>query len=48
MKILSYNVRGLGSKAKWRCLKDVVIKEQVEVLLLQETKLQEINYKILV
>ena len=38
MKILSWNVRGLGRAEKRRMVKKVVSEIGVEILLLQETK----------
>jgi len=39
MRILSLNVRGLGSPVKWRYIKDVIRKEGVKMVCLQEVKL---------
>lgn len=47
MKILSLNIRGLASRAKWRSLREIVIREDVDLLLLQETKLGQIEKKTL-
>ncbi|XP_057418965.1 uncharacterized protein LOC130713191 [Lotus japonicus] len=46
MIVLSYNVRGLGSSVKLRALRELVLKEKVDMLLLQETKLEEVNQRI--
>lgn len=46
MKILSYNVRGLGSTAKRKTIRDLVSKEQVDMLCIQETKLQLVDQRI--
>lgn len=46
MKILSLNVRGVANRVKWRCIQEIVVQEQVEMLLLQETKLQEVNSRL--
>lgn len=43
MKMLSYNVRGLGEGAKRRVIREVVCKHHVEFLCIQETKLQTVN-----
>ena len=40
MKILSWNVRGLGSKAKRKRVKETISKATPDVVLLQETKLE--------
>ena len=40
MKILSWNVRGLGSRAKRKRVKDTISKATPDVVLLQETKLE--------
>ncbi|XP_057426056.1 uncharacterized protein LOC130719419 [Lotus japonicus] len=40
MKLLTYNVRGLGSMAKRRVIRELVTKEQVELVCIQETKLE--------
>lgn len=37
MKILSYNVRGLGNRAKWRIIRELISKEKV-VLLVSRNK----------
>jgi len=36
MKILSFNVRGLGDKAKWRVISSLVINKEVDFLAIQE------------
>ena len=41
MKYISWNCRGLGSNLKEEALKDIVILYKPEVLLTQETKLEE-------
>ncbi|KAL8557651.1 hypothetical protein ACS0TY_004930 [Phlomoides rotata] len=43
MKILSYNVRGLGKKAKRREVRDIIKKQKIELCCIQETKLEEIT-----
>ncbi|XP_057425670.1 uncharacterized protein LOC130719036 [Lotus japonicus] len=43
MKILSFNVRGLGGRGKMRVIREVVCHHHVEVLFVQETKLQRIS-----
>lgn len=46
MKILSFNVRGLTSRVKWRAVREIAGEEQVDMILLQETKLQSIDTRI--
>lgn len=46
MKIMSFNVRGLGEGAKRRVIKERVIQNQVEVLFIQESKLQHVDKRI--
>ncbi|GMI93806.1 hypothetical protein HRI_003050000 [Hibiscus trionum] len=43
MRILTWNVRGLGSEAKSLAVRRLVLSQKVEVLFLQETKKQEIT-----
>lgn len=43
MRILSYNVRGLGGKANLRVIRQSVIKEEIQFLCIQETKKEDIN-----
>ncbi|KAL8485188.1 hypothetical protein ACS0TY_027479 [Phlomoides rotata] len=43
MKILCYNVRGLGKKAKRRGVKDIIKKQEIELCCIQETKIQEVS-----
>lgn len=40
MKILSWNVRGLGNRVKRATIKEIVRKNKIDVLLIQETKLR--------
>ncbi|XP_057436703.1 uncharacterized protein LOC130729089 [Lotus japonicus] len=46
MKIISYNVRGLGGTAKRRLLRGLISKEQVDMICIQETKLEAVNVSI--
>src|ERR1044072_5792714 len=46
MKIISFNIRGLANRVKWRALRSLVAKEQIDMLLLQETKLQNIDNRL--
>ena len=43
MKIVTYNVRGLGRGLKWASIRNLVKKEQVDLLCLQETKKEVID-----
>ena len=38
MKIISYNVRGLGRGVKWGAIRRMIKKETVDFICLQETK----------
>ena len=42
MKYVSWNCRGLGSKLKEEALKDIVRMYSPEILLIQETKLEDL------
>lgn len=46
MILLTYNIRGLGSREKRWALREMVLRERVEVLLLQETKLDSVDQRI--
>ena len=41
MKVLSWNGRGLGSKGKEEAMKDLITLAQPNILLIQETKMEE-------
>lgn len=43
MKILSWNVRGLGRKSKRRMIKNMLISCGADIVILQETKKVEIE-----
>ena len=43
MKIFSWNVRGLGSRAKRKRVKETISKATPDVVLLQETKLEMLD-----
>lgn len=45
MKLLSYNVRGVGG-VKWKFLKKLIMKEEVQFMCVQETKKEVINEEI--
>jgi len=40
MKLLTYNVRGLGSIVKWREFKKLVLKDELDFICVQETKME--------
>jgi exonuclease III len=41
MKLTSWNCRGFGRKIKEEALKDIIMTSKTEILLLQETKMEE-------
>ena len=41
MKVLSWNCRGLGSKSKEAAMTDLISIHQPDILLIQETKMEE-------
>ena len=41
MKVLSWNCRGLGSKSKEEAMTDLIYIHQPDILLIQETKMEE-------
>lgn len=46
MRILSYNVKGLGNIIKWRIIRDLIIKEELIFACFQEIKLETINVRL--
>lgn len=46
MKILSWNVRGLGGPNKRHLVKDIILNANVDIICLQESKIQEIHSSI--
>ena len=40
MKIISINIRGLGGGHKWKYLKEIIAREGVDMICIQETKLR--------
>lgn len=46
MRIISYNVRGLGGRRKKWAVKEMVAKEKAEFVCLQETKLESVDMRI--
>jgi len=43
MKVVSINIRGLGGVVKWKYLRDRISKENLGLLLVQETKLSNLG-----
>lgn len=43
MRMMSFNLRGMGGRVKWKFVKNMVIKEEIQLLCLQETKRETIN-----
>jgi len=43
MKIVSLNIRGLGGSIKRKYIRDLISKEHVEMICLQETKCSDIS-----
>ncbi|KAL8484127.1 hypothetical protein ACS0TY_026721 [Phlomoides rotata] len=46
MKLLSYNMRGLGRKEKIREVRELINKLRIEICCLQETKMEVMNTKV--
>uniref|UniRef100_K7KVD7 Endonuclease/exonuclease/phosphatase domain-containing protein n=1 Tax=Glycine max TaxID=3847 RepID=K7KVD7_SOYBN len=46
MKIITYNIRGLGRGLKWALIRKLVKKERADMLCLQETKREVIDKKV--
>ncbi|GLT48263.1 hypothetical protein SLA2020_218980 [Shorea laevis] len=46
MKVLSYNVRGLGGGGKKRDLREMITKENFDVVLVQETKMNVLDVRM--
>ncbi|XP_057415016.1 uncharacterized protein LOC130709903 [Lotus japonicus] len=46
MRILTYNIRGLGNSVKWRIIRELIIKEEVNFACFQETKLETIDVRL--
>ncbi|XP_057775476.1 uncharacterized protein LOC130994451 [Salvia miltiorrhiza] len=47
MKVLSYNIRGLGSKVKKREIRELIQKQGIDFCLIQESKLESIDEIVL-
>lgn len=43
MKIITYNIKGLGRGLKWASIRKMVKKEQVDMLCIQKTKKEVID-----
>lgn len=46
IKILSYNVRGLGGRVKREVIRQIIQKEEVDVVCIQESKLTKFDSKV--
>lgn len=46
MKILSYNIRGLGDTAKRRVIREVLCRNQVDMVCIQETKSSSVDRRL--
>lgn len=46
MKIMSYNVRGLGGGVKRRVIRQLMLKEEVDILYIQESKITKMDLKV--
>jgi exonuclease III len=44
MKLSSWNCRGFNNKIKEEALKDIIRTSKIEILILQETKMEEKNF----
>lgn len=47
MKLLSWNVRGLGSAAKKRAMKEVILNIKPDIVVLQEVKQIEVDKRFI-
>lgn len=45
MIVMTYSVRGMGGKVKWRVIKASIASEEVDFVCIQETKLSKIEKK---
>ena len=43
MKIMSWNVRGLGDVSRRRAVREMLRREKVQIALIQESKLKEVK-----
>ncbi|KAL8513844.1 hypothetical protein ACS0TY_013094 [Phlomoides rotata] len=46
MKVISYNIRGLGCRTKRKEIRDLVKKLRVDVCCIQESKKEEVNERL--
>lgn len=46
MKLIAWNVRGLGSRPKRAIVKDLISRENPDLVILQESKLHQIDRKV--
>lgn len=44
MKLTSWNCRGFDSRIKEEALKDIIILSKTEILLIQEKKMEELDF----
>lgn len=47
MKIISWNVKGLDSRDKHRVMKEMLKRENLDIIILQETKKQLVDRRIM-
>lgn len=45
MKVISWNVRGFGGRDKWRLVKKVISQENLDIVVLLETKHQKYSHE---
>ncbi|KAL8531891.1 hypothetical protein ACS0TY_008480 [Phlomoides rotata] len=46
MKVMSFNVRGLGKRIKRKDIKQMIIQNGIDMCCIQESKMEEINENI--
>ena len=46
MRIMTYNVRGLGGKVKRRVIRQLIQKEEVDVVCIQESKMAKLDRRV--
>lgn len=46
MKIASFNIRGLGGRVKKTAMRDLVVKEKLDFVCIQETKLEYVDQRL--
>lgn len=47
MKIVSWNVRGLGGREKRKAVKELLIREKPDIVILQETKKEKVDKRLI-